>query len=220
MFNKTLGAAALTVLASAATAETVTYSASVDTQLTNFTQEVSVSQFNASLGELQSVMIDLRGFVSGSARVENEGPSATNITAMLGAEISLSTSTGEELAVVLPSIDQAIMLESFDGTLDFGGLSGRSLDDQFADAMDTGFVTGSDMAPFIGGGDIDLILEAIATSTFTGSGNLTQSVRTFASAEIDVTYDYTAVATVPVPAAASLMLLALGGLGFAARRKS
>jgi hypothetical protein len=221
---KLLAPAALAVLiGGSASAATLSYSDSISLQSTNWGPlTLSLTQFDSSLGTLNSVTFTLSGNVEGSAGAESLDASPSTVTLDLGAAIEADIaglgSSGVADITINPVNSQTIGLTAFDGTIDFAGTSG----------VDTGTVTGSDsnfatyasgLAPFIGGGTFDVDLSADGEFSGSGAGNLVTRSNTSASASITVLYDYTP-AVIPLPASALLLLGGLGGLAMVRRRSA
>src|SRR5262249_1902315 len=79
---------------------------------------------------------------------------------------------------------------TYDGTLDFGGTSGKNFGNQTANGSQGQTLTGNDMSAFIGTGSVQLTETAEAASTATGGGNLQVSVTSSATAQVTVVYNY------------------------------
>lgn len=207
-------AAVFATVGFAASAATMSFTASVDSRPADFTSTVSVNQFDSSLGTLESVEVVLTGMVSGSARAENANPH--DVTIDLGVDATIAASAlGRELVAVIPSYSRnGIALSAFDGGFDFGGTSGVTYDDLSATANDSTVLTdASDLAAFAGTGMIDLAVGVVVNAFGPDNGNVASLFNTNAGANIEVIYTYSEVTDVPVPA--SLPLLA-GALGLAA----
>ncbi len=178
--------------ATAAQASTITFSDSVATQTTDFNQSVTVSQFDPSLGTLNSILFELTGNVTGSIKLESGDAKAATATGDLASEISLENLDNSPLVAVLPTVTKTQNLSKFDGAYDFAGTSGIT----FAGLSDTQtesktLTTKNVFTPFIGTGNITLPVVAIAKSKATGSGNLLALINTSAGANLKVVYDYT-----------------------------
>src|SRR4051812_27023679 len=72
-----------------ATAASVTFSASVPLQVTNFDSTVSIPRFNPALGTLTGISFELEGRVVGNFKYENLGPTPSTITGNLQATLTL-----------------------------------------------------------------------------------------------------------------------------------
>ena len=213
-------AVALGLSVAAASAATIEYTDSVSVTTTDWIETLSITQFDASLGNLTSVMVTLDGGVEGSANAESLDNAASTVTLDLQAEINASTAGLGNVGTVLPVVSTSYDFTAFDLTIDFGGTSGAMTGQVSASDQDMNTFTGADMNEFIGGGFIDIEVSAEGDSDATGSGNLITQFQTQALASVTVKYTYdAAVSTVPLPAGALLLGTALLGLGFA-RRKS
>jgi hypothetical protein len=159
---------------------------------TNTTLQQSVAQFDPSLGTLTGVEIIDQSTLTSTASVESLDNAPTQVQVQLSGEATLSGGGLAGLKVSLSGAETA-NLSAFDGKFDFGGPSGK----QFApDAM-----TGSnslmltagqnDLSAWIGAGSVTLNLEAEASSSVAGSGNLASIVSTNVSGLVKVIYHYT-----------------------------
>ena len=205
-----------------AQASTLSYADSVALTTTNWSNTLSFSKFDSSLGTLTSIRFDLSGVVQGSGNAESLDSSASNVTLTLGSLLGLTRPDSSTLVVTNPVFSQTFNFSAFDGSINFGGTSGGSTGSVSATGSNF-FVSSSasDFALFsaLGGGTINLGLNAVGASSGTGSGNLIQQFTTAASGVAKVTYTYTATTpTTDVPEPASLALVC-GGLGLLAARR-
>lgn len=215
---------AATAMTGAASAATVSYSDTLDFQSTNFADQVlSLTQFDPTLGTLNSVSVTLDGTVLGNASGESRDAASATVTLNLSAEITASTAALDSLAVVLPVASESFAATAFDGSIDFGGTSGVSLTGLTATESAFSMLTGTDMAEFIGAGTVDILIGASGIAYGSGAGNLITEFATEAGANVTVVYDYdpsvTPPAPVPLPAGLPLLALGMGALAIARRRK-
>jgi len=205
-----------------AQAATLSYTDSAALATTNWVDTLSFSKFDTSLGTLTSIRFDLSGVVQGVGNAESLDSSGSNVTLSLGSLLSLTRPDNSTLVVTNPVFSQTFNFSAFDGAIDFAGTSGGSTGSVSATGSNF-FVSGSasDFALFsaLGGGTINLGLNAVGASNGNGSGNLITQFNTAASGVAKVTYTYTApTADVPEPASLALVCGGLGLLGAACRR--
>jgi len=204
------------MMATAANAATVSYDESVGDTATDWAQVLNLPKFNPALGTLTKVTLTLFGRVDGTVRAENESPTSPSTTTLTLAAKIIAEVAGATLEVVVEPFDEeVVVLDAFDGILDFGGTSGRTFASFATDEKSES--TMADLLPFIGLGLIDVNVSANGTSAGSGGGNLLLSFASTAQAKTTVTYTYS---EIPLPAGLPLLATAVGGLALLRRRKT
>src|SRR5205823_5375458 len=80
--------------------------------------------------------------------------------------------------------------DSFDGTINFQGPSGKSLGIKTATGNNDLSLSGNQIAGYIGTGKVTLTESAQATSNASGGGNLVAQITSTGEATVTVTYNY------------------------------
>lgn len=152
---------------------------------------VPLRQFDPALGVLNSIVITVRGTLSGQIGVESLDSAPTHTVAILAADLTLCCPIGTPLIhTTLAETDEAELAE-YDGTTDFAGPSGISWDDLGGVEVATHTLTDpASFACYIGTGDALFAAKAEGKSTATGPGNVISSIQTIAGVEVEICYNY------------------------------
>lgn len=172
--------------------------------LVNWSQNLSVPQFDPSLGTLVEVQWELEGSTHGTATYINyDGTMPAYGT--LGSKITLSRPGGGVIGTILPSV--LIDLGSPPGS-DPDGIVYGPYDLSSPVASANGILT-TDLSAFIGMGTVLMPVDAAGTSDGIGSGNSEWSFDTIAGASSRVRYGYDAV---PEQSSRGLVLVGMAPL--------
>ncbi|MBP8267518.1 MAG: PEP-CTERM sorting domain-containing protein [Zoogloea sp.] len=213
--KKHLLALALIAAAGGANAAVVSFSDSFGLATTDWSHNLSLQQFDATLGTLNSVTFNFGGQVSSIFRVESLDAAPATVNANASGNLIFGGPISQTLNIS-GSTSQAVT--AFDGAIDFGGTSGAIIGPVVGTDSDSlSLISG--LAAFIGSGTYDINVAAHGASSASGAGNLISQINTEAMANITVTYDYTARPPVTVPEPTSMALVGLGALGLAAIRR-
>ncbi len=214
--KKMIGLLATGMLAmSAAQAATISFSNAIADTTTNWAHNLTLQQFDGSLGTLQSVKFTYAGHVNTTFREESLDAAPATITVTASAAIAFALPVGQTLNI---SNSNTQNVGAFDGTIDFAGASG------FGPLLVTGTDSGmltlvSGLGAFVGLGTYNIGVTATGTSGASGAGNLISQINTTAGANITVDYTYAVQHQTPEPASLALAGLALAGIALTARRR-
>lgn len=171
---------------------TVVVTASLPLDFTDWSNTLSVQQFNKPLVHLDSVEVLFHGLDKSSIQIENKSTTSRPYTATAAYSLLASLPDGSPLVAIQPaSLNKAGTLGAYDGVTDFGGTSGVSFLNQISE--DSGSVTltaDSEISQFIGTGSVGLPVDALASGGITASGNVVKNVTNESSADVTITYHY------------------------------
>ncbi len=219
----------LCVFGSTANAALITVSDEHTTSITDWFDTLTVSQFDPTLGTLNSVKITFEADMMSDMTLDNDN--ATGTVAQGSVEVqTIGSFVGlGSLNVLLSDVTGFQNLSADDsGDTDIPGDSGPDEITVFGLAGDDMLMTtltsiDADFASFIGVGD----LSTAGLGTFGGfgvlggGGNIDVNLNTTAGASLMVEYDFDqATTTVPEPTMLALLGLGLASFGFTRRRRS
>jgi len=182
---------------------------------------VSLTQFDPSLGTLQSITLRLDATASvGSITWDNESDVLTDVTLSIGGEVTAVAPSALTLVAMplqtgsaqdIPGDEASESPDpDFAGPDSFTVTGGTGTDD------DTAVLTNSALfVPYVGLGNFDVDISSIvkALTDAQGGSGQTDSTPGQTSGTVTVRYDY-------VPEPATLAILGLGGLGVLLRQRS
>ncbi|XPF92687.1 choice-of-anchor E domain-containing protein [Colwellia sp. RE-S-Sl-9] len=226
--KKLLSAVAVVALSPLAQAGVISYSDNHISSTTDWFDTLTVSQFDSSMGTLNTVDISFSAAMLSDMILDNDNVSATTargtvsvdtIGSFLGLgalNIALSADTGFQALAADDSGDTDI--PGAGGADEYAGL-GLTGSDMMNITIDA---SNADFLNFIGAGTVS----TVGLGTFGGyavaggGGNVDVNVNTSASAILNVTYNFTDKVTTSVPETGSLAIFGLGLAGFALSRKA
>ncbi len=148
--------------------------------------------FSSSMGTLTEVDVVTSGTFSTEFAAENLASSSNVITGKTTATLSINVPSGA-IPLSIPSVTESFNASPFDGTLDYGGTSGKD----FAAATSssatqtTVLTSPAALAAFTGNFRIPITVSGHANGTATSTNtNITDSFHTQTSATITVIYHY------------------------------
>jgi hypothetical protein len=148
--------------------------------------------FSASMGTLTEVDVVTSGSYSTEFHAENLGTSNSAITGTTTANLSIN-GPGGSIPVTIPPIAESFSAAPFDGTLDYGGTSGKDFAAQTSNSapVTTVLTSPADLAAFTGNFRIPISVSGHAIGSATASdGAVSAGFNTQTSATITVIYHY------------------------------
>ncbi len=149
----------------------------------------TITPFDTSLGQLESVTIIDNANLTSDIKVENMDQGAATITGQVAGTINLAVN-GKTLSTSVSGPAESFNAKAYDQTLDFGGTSGHDFGNQTATGSSSiTFNNATDLALFENG-PINLSETATSTSSASGSGNLVAQITSEGGSNVTVIYNY------------------------------
>ncbi len=169
---------------------TLTKTVTFNSTPTDFNLQAMLDQFDPSLGTLQEIDITHAGSITSDIKVENTSTSSGSMINGTVAGNLMLTGPGVDDQLSISQYAGSFHAAAFDGQLDFQGASGDDFGQKTANGSDHIVLTGSQLTPYIGTGQVSINEAAQATSNATGGGNVVVNAVSTGQAAITVTYKY------------------------------
>jgi hypothetical protein len=184
----------LCLSAAVGAADTVTHSASVPLQTTNWSSTLTIPRLDPVVGVLQGVTIEVQDSLVVTIQYENRSPnSGSTLQDSVYATVDVLKPVSGSYVTAISQLYQTGTVGVFDGVVDFAGTSGVSFFNMVSATNWSATLTApADLAVFAGTGTVDLPCQAVGRAFLSSTGgNNTHIVRTKAAAVVRVTYTYT-----------------------------
>ncbi len=143
---------------------------------------------------LSSATLSIQAHTDTVQKMENKDVSPHTMTSQVIVDVTVQNEARNStlLTVSIPAAQSTFTATAHDGAVDYSGTSGKTFDPiQASKNTSILYNTATDLAQFVGAGNISLPVSAIATWSCSGSGNAECGVDTYANASLSITYMYT-----------------------------
>jgi len=213
-----IAAGAIAAPAMAAPVTTVIYNiTSLPNTLTDLLTTLNIKQFDAALGTLTGIEIDYSTSVYGQLQLSNASNKKKDVTAKLDATMTLTGPSALALGTSTKNLFNADSAHKVSAAANTPTLV-KVIDGNGTLSTDVVLGSGS-FASFIGTGDAHASLAVTALGTKASPTGVGSKFSTWAEGAGHVTYTFVA-APVPEPETYGMLLMGLGVVAFAAKRKS
>jgi hypothetical protein len=148
--------------------------------------------FSSTMGTLTEVDLVTSGSFQSEFYAENLGSSPTTIQGTTSGNLSINVPTGA-IPMTIPSVTESFLASDYDGTLNYGGTSGKNFAPVTSNStpQTMELTSPADLAAFTGHFRLPISVTGHATGGATsGNGNLSSGFNTQTSATITVIYHY------------------------------
>jgi hypothetical protein len=148
--------------------------------------------FSSTMGTLTEVDLVTSGSFQSQFSAENLGPSSCTITGTTSGNLAINVPTGA-VPVTIPPVSQSFNASAFDGTLNYGGTSGKTFAPVTSSSMPrtTELTSPADLAAFTGHFRIPISVSGHATGSVASEhGDVSSAFQTDTSTTITVIYHY------------------------------
>ncbi len=167
-------------------AATLTYTSTVPLTSTDWTNTMTVPKFNVYGATLTAVTVDVQGYITNRLYAESKSNLARTLGVTNTTDLVVTAPNLPTLQTTLNNGD-VVPVSGRDGVVDYAGPSGFSIGAD-AEVDDEDNVT--NLTPWVGGGTVNVVATAKATSGYSGPADYSFLTETSASACVTVTYTY------------------------------
>jgi len=153
----------------------------------------AILYFSSRMGTLTEVDLVTSGSFNSEFYAENLGSSSSTIEGTTSGNLSVNVPTGS-IPVTIPSVTQTFDAQPFDGTLDYGGTSGKDFAPVTSSStpQTTVLTSSADLAAFTGNFRMPIgVTNHATTSSSAGNSDLSAQIKTQTSATLTVIYHFT-----------------------------
>jgi uncharacterized repeat protein (TIGR01451 family) len=158
---------------------------------TDFSLQGMLDQFNPALGSLQEIDITHGGSITSDIKVENTSTSSGSmINGTVAGNLTLTAPGGVNDKLSISQYAGTFNAPVGDGTISFQGAAASDFGEKTANGSDNIVLTGNQLTPYIGTGQVQVTENAQATSNAAGGGNVAVNVVSTGKSTITVVYKY------------------------------
>jgi hypothetical protein len=202
-------AKASTIIATvtSSTSSSITQTATIDSQTTDWSYNLSFAQFNGSLGTLNSVELIITTSLDTVLTITNNAASTSSGSAQTRLKVTFSGSPFSTKTLTSYSMEYDYSLAA-GGSTTSGTL--QTDPDSSTTSSDTTYTSASVLSALTGTGNLSLAIQTLVNTVLTNTGGSTAATQaSTAGSTVAVVYNYTASAT-PEP---ETWLMLVGGMG-------